>query len=362
MPVYKEKIIVVLPNHLGDVVMATPALRALRRGRPEARIELAVRESLAPVLGGCPWIDRIHTHRIYRSHGILARSARRLAFARRLRGADRVLVLPNSFSGALLAAASGSPLRHGYRRNLRGWLLSHAVPPPTEDGKRVPIAMERYYLDLICSIGCKDTGTTVELFTEPEAETACDRLFESRGIDPGHPLVCVAPGAGYGPSKIWPVAYQSELIRQLLEERLQVGLLYAPGEEPLARRIGAGLGSGPRPVCLGGEGMDLALLKAVVARASLLICNDAGTRHIAAAFQVPALVLMGPTSLRYTNLNLKLTRLLREPVECSPCQLPRCPTDHRCMTRLRPDRVIREAHAALYEEGWRGDLELERSS
>jgi heptosyltransferase-2 len=73
-------------------------------------------------------------------------------------------------------------------------------------------------------------------------------------------------------------------------------------------------------------------------------------------------VLMGPTSVRYTNLNLARTRLLREPVDCSPCQRKVCPIDHRCMTRLVPARVIEEARAALRDEHWRGSVELEHGA
>jgi heptosyltransferase-2 len=219
--------------------------------------------------------------------------------------------------------------------------------------------MERYYLDLVCHLGCLDTGTSVKLFTDPEAEQACDALFAEHGIESTRPLVCLAPGAGFGPSKIWPPDHVAEVARTLLEAQVQVALVHAPGEETLADEILAWLSSGAKPACLGGSGMNLSLLKSVIARASLLICNDAGARHIAAAFEIPTLVLMGPTSIRYTNLNLKLTRLLREPVPCSPCQLKVCPIDHRCMTRLLPSRVLKEAHSALHDDGWRGDVELE---
>ena len=105
--------------------------------------------------------------------------------------------------------------------------------------------------------------------------------------------------------------------------------------------------------------MSLSLLKSVLARAQLLICNDAGARHIAAAFELPTIVLMGPTAVGYTNLNLKRTKLMREPVECSPCQLKVCPIDHRCMTRLVPSRVLGEARAALSRPDWQGSVELE---
>jgi len=359
MPAVKEKIALILPNHLGDVVMATPALRALQRGRPEAEIHAVIREELAPVLEGSPWITRLWTHRVSGVRDPLRRLLRRLALARALQPLDCVIVLPNSFSSALLAFATRARRRVGYDRGGRGRLLTDTLPPPREKGRVVPIAMERYYLELVLRLGCPDTGTTVELFTDAASNRECDALFERHGIDSSRPLVCLAPGAGYGPSKLWPLRYVAEVARTLLDEGVQVALVHAPGEQGLAGEIQEGVGAGL--ALLGGAGMNLSLLKAILARASLLICNDAGARHIAAAFELPTLVMMGPTSLRYTNLNLKLTRLLREPVECSPCQLKVCPIDHRCMTRLLPSRVIEEARSALYDKGWRGHLELELS-
>ncbi len=354
----KGKIAIVLPNHVGDVVMATPALRALRCGFPEAEISALVRAPLAGLLGGCPWIDRLIGHEIYEGAGRWRQFWRRLAVGRGLKGASTVILLPNSLSSAFLALASGAPRRLGYARRGRDLLLTEAVAAPRgPDGHFVPVAMERYYLDLVSRLGCADTGTELELFTEAEAERACDDLFAEHGIRSGVPLVCLAPGAGYGPSKLWPPEYMAQVASALRDDGAQLALVHGPGEEELAEKIidqaAGGIAS------LGGAGMSLSLLKSVLARAQLVLCNDAGARHVSAAFGVPTIVLMGPTSVAYTNLNLKRTKLMREPVDCSPCQLKVCPIDHRCMTRLRPERVLEEARAALSRSDWQGSVELE---
>jgi heptosyltransferase-2 len=354
---YKEKISVVLPNHLGDVAMATPALRALRRGRPDAEIVAVVRSSLAGVLRGGPFVDRLIPHEIYAQRSKLGQLRERLRVARELRGSDVVVVLPNSFASAILAFASRAKVRLGYARRGRSLLLTDAAPAPRKNGRFVPTAMERYYLDLVRRLDCPDLGTQIELFREPEAERECDSLFRAAGLDARTPLVCLAPGAGFGPSKLWPLGYVAEVARALLDGGAQVALIHGPGEQSLADEIAAH--AGPGIAMLGGARMSLSLLKSVIARAQLVICNDAGARHVAAAFEVPTLVLMGPTAVGYTNLNLKRTKLLREPVECSPCQLPVCPIDHRCMTRLLPSRVLSEARAALTQSDWRGSVELE---
>jgi heptosyltransferase-2 len=355
-----EKTAVVLPNHLGDVVMATPALRALRQGRPGNRISAVVRADLAPLLSGTPWIDDLVPHPVYAAESPLARLRARWKLARSLAPLDTVIVLPNSWSATVLAAMTGARCRVGYDRRRRGWLLTQTLKPRREGGRFVPTAMERYYLDLITSIGCPDTGTHLELPLDPEAEARCEQLFAAHDLDGSVPLVCLAPGAAFGPSKIWPPEYVGRVASELRAEGSRVALVHAPGEQALADQVAAA--AGPGLLQLGGAGMDLALLKSVLSRARLLISNDAGARHVAAAFDVPTLVLMGPTSLEYTNLNLKLTKLLREPVSCSPCQLKVCPIDHRCMTRLLPERVLDEARAALGDPGWHGDLHLEPPS
>src|SRR5262245_1694855 len=305
--------------------MATPALRALRRGRPDAEIRAVVRSSLVGVLRGAPWIDRFVAHEIYARKGELAQLAARLRVAREIRDSDTVLVLPNSFASALLAFASRAPVRVGYARRGRGLLLSDPAPAPRANGRFTPVAMERYYLDLVRRLGCPDLGTNVELFLEPDAERECDARFTAAGLERNRPLVCLAPGAGYGPSKLWPLAYVAEVASTLHRDGAQVALVHGPGEEPLADEIAA---KAPGVARLGGDGMSLSLLKSVLARASLLICNDAGARHIAAAFELPTIVLMGPTAVGYTNLNLKRTKLMREPVECAPRQLKVTPLAH----------------------------------
>jgi heptosyltransferase-2 len=354
--VAKEKIAVVLPNHLGDVVMATAALRALRRGRPAAEITAVVRATLLGVLRGSPFIDHFVAHRIYERRGKLAQFRERMRTAEVLRGSDVVLVLPNSFASALLAFASGASVRIGYARRGRSLLLTDPVPAPRVNGRFAPLAMERYYLELARRLGAPDLGTQVELSLEPDSERECDARFAAAGIG-ARPLVCLAPGAGFGPSKLWPLEYVAEVARALRADGADVALVHGPGEQALAEEVCTRAGVGLAK--LGGDSMSLSLLKSVLARARLLICNDAGARHIAAAFEVPTIVLMGPTAVGYTNLNLKRTKLMREPVECSPCQLKVCPIDHRCMTRLLPSRVLAEARAALSRRDWQGSVELE---
>ena len=119
----------------------------------------------------------------------------------------------------------------------------------------------------------------------------------------------------------------------------------APNEVEIARAVAAL--AKERVVCRVDPTVSLEELKALVARARLVLSNDTGPRHVAVALGRPVVVLMGPTDPRHTACNLERQRVLREEVECSPCQLKVCPIDHRCMTRLAPERVLRAAEELL---------------
>jgi heptosyltransferase-2 len=121
-------------------------------------------------------------------------------------------------------------------------------------------------------------------------------------------------------------------------------LVGAPSERALADAIRR---HASHPPCDLVGAIGLGALKAVVRRARLLVCNDAGARHVAVAFGVPVVCCMGPTSLAKTSLNLERVRVLTADVACRPCYHRRCPTDHRCMTRIAPERVVEAADRAL---------------
>jgi heptosyltransferase-2 len=168
-------------------------------------------------------------------------------------------------------------------------------------------------------------------------------------------MVVLAPGASFGPSKIWPPASFAQVGDALARAGAQVVLVGAPGERALAHSIAGAMRS---PVAdLAGD-LDLGALKAVIRSARVFVGSDAGARHVAVAFGVPCIVLMGPTSLAKTNLTLERVRVLTADVGCRPCYLRECPIDHRCMTRIEPERVVAAALPAL-ESGarrsFRGD-------
>jgi heptosyltransferase-2 len=351
-----QEILVRGPNWTGDLIMATPGFRALRSGFRKARLTLHLRAELLPLVSGAPWFDEVLPLDSYgRGAAALIREARSL----RARRFDLGICLPDSFSSALLMRLGGVRRIVGYRRNGRGALLHRPVAPPRAGGRRIMIPREQHVLGLIESVGCAAQGTELELHVTDAEEAEARRKLEERGV--GEAIALLAPGASYGPSKIWPPIRFARVGDLLAEAGASVVVVGAPAERALSAEL---LSAMQRPaVDLTGE-IGLGPLKAVVRRARVVICNDAGARHIAAAFAVPCVVVMGPTSLEKTSLNLERVKVLCADVDCRPCYLRECPIDHRCMVRVSAERVAEAALAALSpdaEERFRGEVVTVRS-
>jgi len=194
------------------------------------------------------------------------------------------------------------------------------------------------------AVGCKPQGTRLELFTTAEEERGVDVLLETHGVGAEEPLVALAPGASFGPSKCWPASSFAEVADHLAARGARIVLLGAPAEAPLTAAVSAAM---KRPALDFASVLGLAESKALIRRSKLLICNDAGARHIAAAFGVPALVFFGPTSLEKTNLNLEGLSVLETDHGCRPCYERHCPIDHRCMNDISPEQVIELAQERI---------------
>lgn len=336
-----DRVLVRAPNWAGDVVMATPGLRALRARFPRAHLALQILPALAPLLEGAPWFDEVLPVVSHR-RGLAAI----LAEGRSLRGRrfDLGICLPDSLSSALLLRAAGVGRVVGYGRGPRRWLLHSAVPPlRAADGGRM-VARERHVLGLVGAVGGSTDDTRLELFVTPVEAAEAARALASRGLGADVPIVALAPGASYGPSKCWPAESFARVADALHDRGLRGVLVGAPSERPIAARVVA---AAARPLVDLVGATSLGASKAVLRRARLLVCNDAGARHVAVAFGTPVVCLMGPTSLAKTNLNLERVRMLTADVACRPCYHRVCPIDHRCMTRLSSGRVLEAVDEAL---------------
>ena len=198
--------------------------------------------------------------------------------------------------------------------------------------------------------GCPPPSRTMELFTTPRDESAADAVWREADLTRFAKVVCLNPGAAFGSAKHWPADYFATLARDLaLKDNCGVLVLCGPAERELARRIAA-FSRHPAVHSLADVPLSIGLTKACVRRADLLVTTDSGPRHFAAAFNRPVITLFGPTHIAWTETHYPLAVHLQEKVDCGPCQLRTCPLDHRCMSRLTPDKVYRAATAFLPED------------
>lgn len=333
-----RRVLVVIPNWVGDVVLATPVLAALRAHFAGARITYLLRKYVGEIVDGGGWHDEV-VH--WPAGGGLTREVRTLRLARRLREQrfDLALLFTNSFRSALVVWQARVARRVGYAREGRGWLLTDRLRPRKRDGEFVPSPMLPYYVKIAERAGCPVTDWRLRLGLTPQQEQAGRDLRRQYGLDEGARYAVINPGAAFGAAKCWlPERFAEVCDRLWAEHGLRSVLVGAPHEAPLMQRI-AHLA---RRDVLGGAppGTTLGSLKVLVREAALLVCNDTGPRHYGNAFGVPTVTIFGPTHQAWTDTDYPGEVKLQVPVECGPCQLKTCPLDLRCMTGLTTDLVM----------------------
>ncbi len=291
-----SRLVVILPSWLGDTVMATPLLRALRRWADDvdARLLGYGRPGLDEILDGCGLIDEVITGR---PAGLLGpvREARRL----RALQADAVILLPNSFRLALTAAMARTPRRLGYARDGRSRLLTHRIPTGDSAARRQPLSAVDYYLRLGAAIGLTPDEDGIRLSATPQQEAEADRLLAPLR---GRPFALLNPGANRL-DKRWPAERFAALAYTLDDEfDLEIVVNGSPSEADLVRKVVASSTSRSLDLCA--AGIRLGSLKAVCRRAALVVTNDTGTRHVAAASGAGGVVtLYGPTDPAWAAIN-----------------------------------------------------------
>jgi heptosyltransferase-2 len=331
---------IVLPNWIGDVVMATPTLRALKKFFGERAILTGImRPYVAPMLAETPWLDEFLCYDPRSRDASLREWS--LVKQLRQRRLDQIVLLSNSLRTGLIAWLSGARRRVGYARYGRGPLLTDKLRPPRKGRQLVPVSALDYYLELAYHIGCPTESRQVELPTTRADEQAANHVWDSRGLGRTGAVVAMNPGGAYGAAKHWPAEYFAELARQLVQRGdTSVLVLCGPSERDVAREV-EHRAAHESVVSLADERPSLGLSKACVRRSNLLVTTDSGPRHFAAAFRVPAVTLFGPTDPRWSwNYHPEETVLQRD-MACSPCAKRVCPyKHHRCMRDLTPDKVL----------------------
>ncbi|MCI0625072.1 MAG: lipopolysaccharide heptosyltransferase II [Acidobacteria bacterium] len=341
-------------NWVGDSILSLPAVKLARLAFPQAQITLLVHPWVSGVYDECQAVDEVL---IYDRKGVHRGLSGKLRLAGRLRERrfDAALLFQNAFEAAALAYLAGIPVRAGYDRDGRGWLLSHKV---AMDPRVSRLHQTYYYLDLVeqllgrprSALGVEpkpasqfgaETMPDITLAVSAQRKQLARTLLQAQGVDFSQTVIGVNPGAFYGSAKRWLSERYAAVLDRLIDERNSSVVIFgSPNEVAIAEAIQAGTRG--RPVLLSGR-TQLNELIAMLACCDLLITNDSGPMHLAAALRIPTLAIFGATDEIATGPMSPSAVVLNKRVECSPCLLRECPIDHRCMTRITVEEVAQQA-------------------
>ncbi len=336
------------PNWIGDAVISLPALQALRARFPAAEIVLVAK----------PWVSELYWHHPAVSRQIVydpegehqgPGGFRRLVKALRAERFDAAILFQNAFHAAWMAWRARIPVRVGYARDGRSALLTEplAVLPAASYGHQA-----NSYMHLLFRAGLIEKPEPLPearlVLTEGEQAWAMKHL-DSLGLQGPRFLIGLNPGAYYGPAKRWLLDRYATLADRLVDSLHADVLIFGSREErPLAEAIA--LAMKYTPTIIAGE-TTLRQFIALLARCHLIVSNDSGPMHLAAALDLPLVAIFGSTDERATGPLGPRARVVKRSVACSPCGLRECPIDFRCMQSVTVEDVYRAAVGLVEELG-----------
>ena len=340
-----------LPNWIGDCVMATPALRALRKrvGTEEGKLVGIMRPYVAEVWSGSRWFDEtiLYAKRSNDPQRAWPAVRRSLHDAR----LDTILLMTNSLRTAWMAWRAGAGKRIGYAREGRGILLTNRLRWPRRLQHQRPLSQIDSYLNLAYEIGCERQSPRLELQTATVDRQMADAVWSRLHLPPGDRVVVLNTGGAYGAAKDWPAGYWAELARQIASHH-DLGVLVncGPNERTTARAIQK-QAADPRVASLADvDALPIGLTKECIRRCRLLVTTDSGPRFFAVAFDRPVVTLFGPTCDNATITHHLKETCLSLGIDCQPCMRRACPLGHhRCMRDLSVEQVHKAVAASLEE-------------
>ena len=304
---------------------------------------MLAKQAVAELFRASPDLNRVV---VYDDKGPHAGLSGKWVLAGMLRqyGFDLAVLFQNAFEAAFLAWLAGIPQRYGYATDGRVFFLTNPVAVPKRSHA---VHQVEYYWNLLKPLGLSGKASSPRLFVTEDEGRQLDGRLAGAGVGSSDIVIGINPGSTYGRAKRWVPERFAEVAKRLVRrleqaENVHVAavILGAKGEESLGQDIAAQIGE--RSVVLSGA-TTIRELMAVVKRCRLLITNDTGPMHIAAACGVPVVAVFGPTDWRTTAPYGQERSIVREAVDCAPCLLRECPIDHRCMTRIPVDRVYETA-------------------
>ena len=331
------KVLVVAPSWIGDTILMQPLLARLAEGG--GVIDVLAPAWSAPLLSRMPEVARTIANPF--THGEFNLTARR-RFGRELarEGYRQAVLLPNSWKSALVPFFAGIRLRTGYTGEARVGLLNDRR---VLDQAALPLLAERY------AALAERPGAPLRRplprprLTSTPAQQAATRAALGLPVDQRPIVFC--PGAEYGPAKRWPARHYAELARRLAKGERPVWLVGSAGDKAVGEEIGALAGGATLNLC-GRTNLEQAI--DLIAGACLVVSNDSGLMHVAAALDRPLAALFGSSSPAYTPPLSPTARILSIGIECSPCFKRECPLGHlKCLNDLTPDRVFDAAKGLI---------------
>ncbi len=360
----KKKILIRGVNWIGDAVMTLPAIRAIRRSMPDAHISLLVKPWVSDIFQENRDIDEII---LYSDDYRGIRGRLKLAWMLGKKKFDTAILLQNAFDAALITWLARIPERIGYKRDMRGPLLTNAVPVDNKKNGRHQVY---YYLNLIESIGIKRAGVQPYICLSDKEREEARLLLKSSITDPQSPdntdqspttnhqtpLIGINPGATYGSAKRWPAENFAALIDSITSElKGRVVLFGGPSEVNIANEIIEKAKSNPSPIThplspithypspvinMAGK-TNLRELTALISECNVFVSNDSGPMHMASALLVPTVAIFGSTDSTATGPMGEGHKVISKNIPCSPCLKRECPEGHlRCMTEITSDEVF----------------------
>jgi heptosyltransferase-2 len=321
-------------NWVGDNVLALPTYRALHhRFRNEGGIAVAAPEHIAPLLASMGLFRKVL------AWNGTTRNRVRVLKSGRFR---RAVILPNSFRAAMIAYAAGISERWGYGSDARGMLLTHSVRRDRERGHQLDD-----YAGLLAAMNAPRVVDEIPTIKLPvHVREKARKRMRAAGVRLDRPVFGLHAGGLYGRAKHWGDDRYSQLAERLREDGYGVVMLTSPGERAQADAIADSLGDDVSVI--GGDG-DVLQLAAAISHCSVIVTNDSGPLHLAAALAVPSVSIFGPTDPARTVIP-GATRVVRRDVSCGPCYERECPLrDHRCMKEISVDEVYGAAVSLLQE-------------
>ncbi|MBI3802819.1 MAG: lipopolysaccharide heptosyltransferase II [Nitrospirae bacterium] len=326
---YRE-VLILKPSSLGDVIDALPAVGAIRKGYPSARISWLVKSEWAPVLTGHPYIDEvIAVPFAWGAVPQLIRAVRRRPF-------DLVVDLQGLSRSALLGAATTASVRVGFAAAREGapWFYTDRVVVPEQSVH----AVDRYR-EVARALGCDVARIDFGISISAEADRAVDRLLPKIGLSAPGPFSVIHPTARWE-SKKWLPARFAELADRLIGEK-QRSIVFV-GSRGEREEVGRIVGMMKQPAGNAAGETTLPELAALIRRAQSFICNDSGPMHLAAAVGTPVIALFGPTDPRKVGPYGAGNRVIRKEFSCAGCHRNRCVRENECMRAISVEEVIKE--------------------